>query len=380
MMTTPRWLKPFERITAGRDVLRSVDGLRFIAISAVILNHIDLGMYRFHSGVTGKPNVWHSLCGQGGKGVALFFGISSFILLGPIFEWRLGGGKPISLKAYFWRRLTRMEPPLILNVLLFWVVVSHHLKQSMAELLPHAAATATYLHNFLFGGASNINPVTWSLEVEAQFYLAVPLLGYLLCRVGKWGRRAGLLLLAAAGVAIHANQWLPFYTLPNHLQYFAAGILVAELWVTGWSQRPPRRVFDAGFAAGLVTWVAVGIAAPPWSRAASVPSPCWRSSWVRSGGPVPAGFFRCPSSPSPAECATVSTSGTGSGKRRGTGRRDWEGGSATRAISRSNASGSSRASGSCAPPSSGSSKNPSWPATGRNGCANGFGVSPHNRK
>ena len=46
-------------------------------------------------------------------------------------------------------------------------------------LLPHFFASLFYAHGLVYGSWSEINAVTWSLEIEVQFYILAPLL----CRV-----------------------------------------------------------------------------------------------------------------------------------------------------------------------------------------------------
>lgn len=45
-----------------------------------------------------------------------------------------------------------------------------------AEGLGHYLASIAYLHNLIYLEPSSINTVTWSLEIELQFYILVPLL------------------------------------------------------------------------------------------------------------------------------------------------------------------------------------------------------------
>jgi peptidoglycan/LPS O-acetylase OafA/YrhL len=51
---------------------------------------------------------------------------------------------------------------------------------SLYEMLPHLGAGLLYSHVLIYGVPNPINPVTWSLETEAQFYTIVPLLFTLL--------------------------------------------------------------------------------------------------------------------------------------------------------------------------------------------------------
>ena len=69
-----------------------------------------------------------------------------------------------------------MEPPFIICVTIFFVLFVLAKGQTFSEALPHYLATATYTHNIAYGRVSTLSPVTWSLEVEIQFYIMAPLI------------------------------------------------------------------------------------------------------------------------------------------------------------------------------------------------------------
>lgn len=108
-------------------------------------------------------------------GVKVFFAISGFILGLPFLRHLLFGAKIPKIKDYFYRRLTRLEPPFILTLVGFYLVHVFVLKESAQELFPNFSLGLIYSHVIAFGFPNPINPVTWSLETEAQFYLILPL-------------------------------------------------------------------------------------------------------------------------------------------------------------------------------------------------------------
>ena len=112
------------RITTSGNWVPQIDGLRFVAILSVVVFHIQQQLllkadvpvavqayYRFVSGMIGNGN----------RGVLLFFGISGYVLARPFCAWHRDGGKPIVLRAYYLRRLTRIEPPYVMSLLLYTV-------------------------------------------------------------------------------------------------------------------------------------------------------------------------------------------------------------------------------------------------------------------
>src|SRR5207248_8852502 len=105
-----------------------------------------------------------------------FFVISGFILGLPFASFYRGLGPQVSLRQYFLRRLTRLEPPYILNLAVFFALKVASQQYGFRELLPHFLSSCFYLHNLVYADESLVNTVTWSLEIEVQFYVLVPLL------------------------------------------------------------------------------------------------------------------------------------------------------------------------------------------------------------
>jgi peptidoglycan/LPS O-acetylase OafA/YrhL len=89
---------------------------------------------------------------------------------------------------------------------------------------------------------STINIVAWSLEVEVQFYLLMPLLAWIFYRGSLFVRRASLVgLMVVGGILSTLIHQSPLdLTLLVYLQYFAAGLLLADIHVSHWKQGVPR--------------------------------------------------------------------------------------------------------------------------------------------
>jgi peptidoglycan/LPS O-acetylase OafA/YrhL len=69
----------------------------------------------------------------------------------------------------------------------------------------------------------------WTLGVEGQFYLLLPLIVLGLMKLGRWGLWFGLVALAAgsAAVSLQLHPTTSFYLLPARLWEFLAGMMVA---------------------------------------------------------------------------------------------------------------------------------------------------------
>jgi len=130
-----------------------------------------------------------------GSGVNIFFFISGFILAIPFFRDYVYNQKKVSLKHYYYRRLTRIEPPYIISLIFFLLVAIFLMRQPTIDALKHFAASAFYSHNVIYNHISTINPVAWTLEIEVQYYLIAPLIAVALFFKNRIARTISLLLL-----------------------------------------------------------------------------------------------------------------------------------------------------------------------------------------
>jgi peptidoglycan/LPS O-acetylase OafA/YrhL len=242
----PRLLALFRRVTTSGGFVGEIDGLRFVAIFVVVLFHLAIGLSIKAPESYARPaGGWvAALAWNGFRGVELFFVISGFILALPFAAHFLIGGPRVSLKAYFLRRVTRLEPPYLIVMLLFYALLVGIRGRDAHDLLPHLAASLGYLHSLLYGYESTINNVAWSLEVEIQFYLLAPLLALLFAIRGKAARRATLVAICAASTAL---SWLCLHpgqraslTIARFLHFFLVGFLLADVYLTDWAQKPSR--------------------------------------------------------------------------------------------------------------------------------------------
>lgn len=258
-MISAQWIfDKLKRTTNSTDFLPQIDGLRFLAIAAVVIAHIntfvivktpvifdDGSISSFVNGV---------IHGSAHKGVLLFFVISGFILGLPFAKHFLLGGRKISLKDYFLRRLTRLEPPYIINnivfaLLLIFVAQNEYSKMfADTSILQSLLASLTYTHNIFFPNNLAINSVTWSLEVEVQFYILVPLL-ILLFRLRPLLRRLTIVGVSFGMVVVQHFYQPEFISIFNFIQYFLAGFLLVDLHLSKKVIKlPPALDFLVGFS------------------------------------------------------------------------------------------------------------------------------------
>ena len=202
-----------------------IDGLRAIAVLAVVL---------YHFGVPGLEG--------GFVGVDIFFVISGFLIGGILWREYDATGR-IRLGHFYLRRFRRLAPAFFAMVLvtaaLSWALL---LPFEFRELGKQIIAATVYLSNVLFFGqagyfdtASDEKALlhTWSLAVEEQFYIFLPLFILLLSR----NRRALLVALAGCWLAsLIACVWLTapyqsatFYLFPFRAWELLSGVLLA-IW------------------------------------------------------------------------------------------------------------------------------------------------------
>ena len=237
------------RVTTTGKIIREIDGLRFLAILPVILQHISERMFRYsfasNSGFQGDYHkfintdmsaYWIS---RGTVGVFVFFAISGFVLSFPFAKHYLTDKPAVGLKSYFWRRVTRLEPPYIVVITFFAIILILKGDYSISQMIPHYFASFFYVHNLVFHDYSIINPVAWSLEIEIQFYILAPVLAFVIFSIKSIWLRRGLLIsyifiFITLQNVFNWNMGLMKMTILGQLPHFFVGFLIADVFLTEW--------------------------------------------------------------------------------------------------------------------------------------------------
>ncbi len=228
----------FQRITSSGNFIPELDGLRFIAIASVVLYHLR-GFINVKDTNTYTDNFDYSVLQHylthARIGVPLFFVISGFILGLPFAKQHLLKEGAVNIKNYFYRRLTRLEPPYILMMSMMFigfVFVAH--KFTPQEGFFSYLASLFYAHNIIYDISPKLNGVAWSLEVEVQFYILAPLLAYLFSIKNVKVRRLTLVGIILSSLGFNQFHFNPFHfiSLINCLHYFILGFLLVDLYVS----------------------------------------------------------------------------------------------------------------------------------------------------
>ena len=255
-------LSSLRRITRDGRWIPEIDGLRFVAIISVYLFHLSGEIEdRITPRILIKPNLWwlNQIKNNGDRGVILFFVISGMILAVPFARHYLLGAKAVSLRKYYMRRLTRLEPPYILSMIFVATLLAIY-KHGLGPGWPgHLLASIFYQHNLTYGSVSTINFVTWSLEVEIQFYILAPLVMQLF-RIRPTALRRAILI---ASIFAFGFAQLPYQStlrfnisILNFIQYFLTGLLVADIFILDLDKMRSSYLWDlAGLASlGALFW------------------------------------------------------------------------------------------------------------------------------
>ncbi len=202
-----------------------IDGLRGVSVLAVVLFHA--GFDTFSGGFIG---------------VDVFFVISGYLITGIILSDL--NSNSFSLLVFFRRRILRIVPALfavlIATVLAASLLVPNSYQVGIQE---SAGAAALFVSNFYFLAqrgyfevAAQLQPLlhTWTLGVEAQFYLLMPFLLLLVSRVRRANPLHVVLLLSVASFAfatIAVQLWpsFAFFMLPTRAWELLLGSAAACL-------------------------------------------------------------------------------------------------------------------------------------------------------
>ena len=180
----------------GIRYIPAIDGLRAIAVIAVML---------YHLGFKWIPG--------GFLGVDLFFVISGYVITRLLLDsiQRSGG---LDLRGFYAGRIRRLLPPLIFMLIITAIFIGVWAPDSMKRFLTDAPFALTGLMNwwlvfkqqdyFESFGRPPLLQHTWSLGVEAQYYLFWPLI--LLFVLKFFGKKviptAALAIATFSGIAL----------------------------------------------------------------------------------------------------------------------------------------------------------------------------------
>jgi len=221
-----------------------------MAILMVVLYHSDPNSSAPFMN-TGRPT------GAGWMGVPIFFVLSGFLISYPMFLRSLQGEAIPWPPGYALKRVAKIVPPFYLSLVIFliWYRYLNH----ESGLVSLALKWAVGLPNFV-PDKRELNGVYWSLIVEVQFYVLLPIL-FAVFRKLQY-RTLGImifgLMLTVPGLVRYLT-WKPDTELatvnflmarfPCKLDFFGWGVMFAWLFAGKLlAHDTPRRLANVGYA------------------------------------------------------------------------------------------------------------------------------------
>jgi len=227
------------------DRVPSLTGIRTLAALLVVATHAAYTTGKYTHGFVGL------IYSRMEIGVPIFFVLSGYLLFGPWVKAAAAGTAAPSLKRYVGNRVRRIMPAYVVTVLAAYLI--YHFRDGGPNpghtwwgLFRNLTLTQIYTDNYGFALLHQGLTQMWSLAVEVAFYVALPLLAYLLmvmlCK-RQW--QPGLLLAGLGGlflvspawlVLVHTTDFLPDGAklwLPGYLGWFIGGMTLTVLAAIG---------------------------------------------------------------------------------------------------------------------------------------------------
>jgi peptidoglycan/LPS O-acetylase OafA/YrhL/CubicO group peptidase (beta-lactamase class C family) len=237
------------------NYLPGLNGLRALAVIAVLLYHADLGIY------------------GGYLGVESFFALSGYLITTLLLLDIHNHGR-VRLQAFWLRRARRLLPALFVLIASALAIAAVLLPKEFASLTRDGLAAIAYVTNWFliasgrsYFDAAERPPLLqhlWSLAIEEQFYLVWPLLFAASMRfVRARGTLVLTLLLALGSAALMWSLYDPGAD-PSRIYYGtdtrAAGLLIGAALAFVWrpGQLPASTRRGAGIALDAIGLLALG--------------------------------------------------------------------------------------------------------------------------
>ena len=255
------WLDAWHVSPSSNADYNLIDGLRGIAILLVVVCHL------VYVNPHAEP-ITHFIGGffnAGGYGVPIFFGLSGFLISWPFWNRKVKGNPAAVPNGYGWRRFWKIYPPLVASILVFAPIYIFRTGD-----WNYAWGAAQWISglSFLLPVFGKLNPVMWSLVVEIQFYIVIPLVFVCL----KWvsAKRCLWIITGCFLVIPNVFRWCAyggqgpaFYPMinsyfPTGLDAFAFGILMAGMESLGLTRRGWAKLGNIGFFLLFMTLLAGG--------------------------------------------------------------------------------------------------------------------------
>lgn len=248
---------------AGERRSARIESLRALAALAVFVGHAFALSFGNRPGVfEGNKN---QLLVGGGLGVFLFFTLSGYLLFLPFLRAQMGTRDAVGLADYARNRSLRILP-------LYFVVIT-----VLSIVRPFDGQESDwwrfmlFIHNYSGQSITLPDSPVWSLQVEMQFYVVLPLAAFLMALVARRSLAATAVILVVVGAVsykarVHGIEQRDslgvlygLYSLPGLMYLFVSGMLMAVAKV--WTDRASPRWLAWPVVGWSSAWLVVGLAA-----------------------------------------------------------------------------------------------------------------------
>ncbi|WP_239581728.1 acyltransferase family protein [Gordonia rubripertincta] len=245
----------------SRRFYPQLEGMRALAAIGVLITHVAFQTRAVEIAVLGP------VLGRLDLAVALFFGLSGFLLWRPwVDAAHRGAGHP-SIPRYLKHRVVRIWPAYVVVVVLVLLLLPEAQGADFDVWLANLTLTQVFVPLTLTAGLTQM----WSLSVEIAFYALLPLIGLALVRLrGRWaGARIPVLLVLGAvslgwawvgtslpvADGVETKNWVF-----GHLPWFVAGLILAEVaGVLDTAGAPRARWMNLAIRLSANRWLMLGV-------------------------------------------------------------------------------------------------------------------------
>ncbi len=235
-----------------RRYVNSLDGLRSLAVLAVVAYHMRL-----------------SWMGGGLIGVTMLFVLSGYLMTAGLMREYSQSKGHLELGSIYLRRVTRLLPTVVVFICVIGAVcalANHVLFTKMrGDIIPALFMvinwTKIFFQESYFAAAGAPSPLThfWSLAIEMQFSLLWPLAFFLIMKKHPKKRTVtiGLIIMSILSAALMAFLYVPgqdptraYYGTDTRLQSLTLGCVLGIVWPLDRTSR--RNASDASPAGGFI--------------------------------------------------------------------------------------------------------------------------------
>jgi peptidoglycan/LPS O-acetylase OafA/YrhL len=255
----------------------AIDGVRGLAALGVLAFHVWL--YRDNRPHGARHALQDHVLFSLNVGLILFFVLSGFLLYRAYARAIVRSDTLPTTGGYARRRIARIVPAYYacgLGCFALYAAVGPTGIQPQLHELP---AFAVFAQNYSLDTLMQLNPVLWTLSVEAAFYVALPLIALAAMRLGTKGHVALLLGLVAFGIGFNVLDQtvftgeIPGKTLPEWIGIFAIGMLVALAL-----ERRNSSLTRSSTAICMLLGFAIVILRAVWTESPVLPDPVLRGA------------------------------------------------------------------------------------------------------